>query len=716
MRIRTKLTSILLVISLLIITACPLALSETIEDNQSGFWFNMNNGIAVRIVDNGSSTVNAFVGDKFSVQFWIYGIDPQSVSIPLKWDTNIVRVVDKSTGKPVTSGRKSEANVNENGGFAPGVHCYDMATDDNYIPLYWNGKPLYSARYKENTRGYPYLNAETGLYQFFYFVLSPTKSTIPQMFLEVDFEAIAKGDPNFHFATPADGTTTEDFDAASPEGMKLGFPLELGEDAEIDNTKENIEVYTDKVVFPDFRIITPEDMHQELPDNLTILHPSTSPTPVPDSANGTKNSGSSGTSGGTSTRRTTPRPTVTPEPTPELVEATLTSAQRLDLWPYSAPPIECSAVVNEKQGATLYVSDGHILPSGNLSAAINETSEKPYAKAVLVRMPEQIIKANEYKIRLYCSNMSDMVLTGLYMLYIETPYGLVGLNPSVIMSNAASTSSLTLTVKPTDSGIRADMEIEGELHNSFREPMYRFILPRTAEGVLVPSTANAFGDGYEGENPLSVNKYYADKNAFVFLSQAGGELKISERTPVSFTDLKDAAWAEEQINKLSQIGIISGMGDGTFAPNAQVTREQFAVMITKTFSTYQSHLRTAFTDVDRDSVYYPYIASANMMGIISGISDTEFGGAAPITRQDLAVLVYRAYDLLGIQLPMTEKAGAFADDSEIADYAKTAVYALTQAGIINGVGENKFDPRGTASRAATARILGSIYPYIQDLV
>ena len=68
-------------------------------------------------------------------------------------------------------------------------------------------------------------------------------------------------------------------------------------------------------------------------------------------------------------------------------------------------------------------------------------------------------------------------------------------------------------------------------------------------------------------------------------------------------------------------------------------------------------------------------------------------------------MVYRAIKALGIELKMVNNAAAFADGAEISDWAKEAVDYLYRAGVVNGVGSNRFDPQGTTTRAMGAKVI-----------
>lgn len=170
----------------------------------------------------------------------------------------------------------------------------------------------------------------------------------------------------------------------------------------------------------------------------------------------------------------------------------------------------------------------------------------------------------------------------------------------------------------------------------------------------------------------------------------------------NFSDLGDAAWAESSVKYLASKGVVSGKGDGKFYPNDTVTREEFVKIIVEAFKIYSNTATVEFEDVDSGRWSYGYIASAYRAGIIAGNSDTTFNPAGEMTRQDMAVIMYRVANLVGLSLNSADV--TFADGADIADYAKEAVGALCSAGIINGTGDNCFSPLETVTRAQAAKI------------
>ncbi len=166
-----------------------------------------------------------------------------------------------------------------------------------------------------------------------------------------------------------------------------------------------------------------------------------------------------------------------------------------------------------------------------------------------------------------------------------------------------------------------------------------------------------------------------------------------------FSDIADVEWAKESINRLVEKNVIAK--DEKFRPNDYITREEFVKMAVTAFNMYDKNAKAEFTDVKGDEWFAPYIASAFANGIVTGNPDGSFGIGKNITRQEIAVILCRILNT-EISEDVSEK---FADDEKIADWAKEAVYEMKKRGIVNGVGENTFEPESYATRAMAARMI-----------
>lgn len=179
---------------------------------------------------------------------------------------------------------------------------------------------------------------------------------------------------------------------------------------------------------------------------------------------------------------------------------------------------------------------------------------------------------------------------------------------------------------------------------------------------------------------------------------------VQGNTPVSvFKDLANHSWAKDAIEALALKGIVSGRGNGLFDPDANITREEFAKIIINAFIGVDENLTCTFGDVQKGEWYYPYIATAQKLGIINGTSATTFGTGEKIARQDMAAILFRAAKQCGIVINSGDL--TFEDSEYVDDYAKEAVGALSSSGIINGKGNNLFEPKSFATRAECAKMI-----------
>lgn len=176
--------------------------------------------------------------------------------------------------------------------------------------------------------------------------------------------------------------------------------------------------------------------------------------------------------------------------------------------------------------------------------------------------------------------------------------------------------------------------------------------------------------------------------------------------PIStFNDVPNTHWAAQSVGYLANAGVISGTGDGSFAPDRTVTREEFVKMVVGAFGITGAK-DIAFGDIAKDNWAYNYIAIAVNNGIVNGVSEDAFGMGAKITRQDMAVIIARVAALKGIDLG--NGSASFTDAANIDGYAKDAVELLAGAKVINGYEDGSFKPQGSLTRAEAAKVIYGI--------
>ncbi|WP_141692407.1 S-layer homology domain-containing protein [Paenibacillus pectinilyticus] len=136
-------------------------------------------------------------------------------------------------------------------------------------------------------------------------------------------------------------------------------------------------------------------------------------------------------------------------------------------------------------------------------------------------------------------------------------------------------------------------------------------------------------------------------------------------------------------------------------------------MLTVLFDLKDSTATTTFTDVESGAWYANAIASAQKAGLVQGKDDGSFGVNDQISREDMAVLIYRVSKMQGSGTFKTsvaiDKSSTFFDIEQSSVYAREAVNALLQAGIMNGMNNGYFEPKSSSTRAQAAAVLYRLY-------
>ena len=138
-----------------------------------------------------------------------------------------------------------------------------------------------------------------------------------------------------------------------------------------------------------------------------------------------------------------------------------------------------------------------------------------------------------------------------------------------------------------------------------------------------------------------------------------------------FDDVLEDAWYVEDINYVIQNNLMNGMSDTFFGPDDLMTRGQFVAMLGRLAGVEDASItdpqKTVFNDVNATDYYASHVAWASELGIVKGIDETSFAPNANVTREQMAALVARFSKLSRVYLPT--EASNFADDAFIADYA-----------------------------------------------
>ncbi len=179
-----------------------------------------------------------------------------------------------------------------------------------------------------------------------------------------------------------------------------------------------------------------------------------------------------------------------------------------------------------------------------------------------------------------------------------------------------------------------------------------------------------------------------------------------------FEDVTAEQWYAEAVGALADQEILEAQADGLFHPDDPVTRAELLQMLGKLSGKELTarEERNTFSDVPQDSWYAPYIRWSVKEKILTGRENDTFDPDGPVSRQEMAVILYRFNkNVMGKRFPK-EKATVFQDAGAISDWAALEVSAAERAGLMSGFPDGTFQPRQVITRAETAQIL---YQYRQ---
>ena len=172
-----------------------------------------------------------------------------------------------------------------------------------------------------------------------------------------------------------------------------------------------------------------------------------------------------------------------------------------------------------------------------------------------------------------------------------------------------------------------------------------------------------------------------------------------------FADVKESDWFYNDVMYVYSKGIMSGTGEKTFEPNTTTNRAMFVAVAWRLEHMPVPENEASFTDVEKGTWYTDAAAWAYENGIASGFGDGTFGPNESITREQLAVFLYKYAQYKGYDLTITGNIDSFIDKDSVSPWAKDAVLWAVQNGFIAGKDGNKLDPKGFATRAEFAAII-----------
>ncbi len=180
-------------------------------------------------------------------------------------------------------------------------------------------------------------------------------------------------------------------------------------------------------------------------------------------------------------------------------------------------------------------------------------------------------------------------------------------------------------------------------------------------------------------------------------------------TDSAFSDI-GGHWARQTIESMAEQNIVSGVENGKFEPDREITRAEFCAIVCRAFGIDSADTDSIFSDVESGSWYERHVNAAAKAGIIRG-SDGCFKPNDNINREEMASIMMNILKYKGCE-PNGTDAVSFADKDEISGWAKDAVEKLSGLGLLNGR-NNGFRPKDNATRAEAAAVVERLINFIK---
>lgn len=179
----------------------------------------------------------------------------------------------------------------------------------------------------------------------------------------------------------------------------------------------------------------------------------------------------------------------------------------------------------------------------------------------------------------------------------------------------------------------------------------------------------------------------------------------STQVTLPFTDVNENDWYYSAVKYVYDNGLMSGISNTTFAPNANTTRGMIVTVLYRLENQPNVNIDNSFNDVKVSDYYGNAIYWAKQNNIVTGYNSTTFAPNDNITREQMATILYRYAVYKGYTVNKTTDLSSFSDEANINSYALTPIKWAVASNIISGMGDGTISPLGNASRAQIATIL-----------
>lgn len=260
---------------------------------------------------------------------------------------------------------------------------------------------------------------------------------------------------------------------------------------------------------------------------------------------------------------------------------------------------------------------------------------------------------------------------------------------SISDSRADEGDTITITTKPDNGYVVDKVVVEDEDGDKLdvtekSDNKYTFEMPNGDVTVTVTFKEDTSSDEEEEETK---------------------DEETTDETALGFLDVSRNDWFYSAVEYVVNHDVMSGVSDSSFAPNATLTRGMLVQTLYNLEDRPDNNGINIFTDVTTDAWYTDAVIWANNENIVSGMGEGIFAPNAEITREQMALMLYNYAQCKGYDVSASAELSAFTDGADVSSWASHAVQWAVAEGLMSGMGNGTLAPQGTATRAEVSSIM-----------
>lgn len=293
-------------------------------------------------------------------------------------------------------------------------------------------------------------------------------------------------------------------------------------------------------------------------------------------------------------------------------------------------------------------------------------------------------------------------------LTIDTPAGNVTVGSGSLGGLGAGAQSVTVTVsKKAGDTVAIEVKKDGEPVEKvdMKAELPAHNLTDTTVAYLVDANGNVLKDDQGFDIILRKSTVDTKNNTVTVLLQDGSAtLKLQDNKKTFADEGAMSSYAKADIDFVTSRELFAGTSDTTFSPKAPMTRAMIVTVLHRLENKPDGN-GSLFPDTPSGAYYADAVVWGVSLGIVAGKGDGSFAPNENVTREDIATFIYRYAKAHGVDISAKGNTAGYNDASKVSGYAREALDWCIGAGIVYGKDGNRLDPKGLATREEVSAFL-----------